>query len=196
MSLPKLPSRPALPGRRLPDLPGLEIPEVPKPAPRFGFGVWADGLPPRSLEYLREAYEYFKLDPRVPPTHQEWGTIPEMVVMGGLIERNFEYGQHFGRGFDFQSELLGGRNLPGGAVVDVVVYHNARVVGVRVQSVFHGLRSPFGGGGAKVEEDINQRIRLETRGSLDGVVDVNANQELELGPDPLVDREFERILEG
>ncbi len=163
------------------------------------FGAYCTAI----RKYIAKAYEFFHLDKRVAPTHQlvtasvnGSGTIPEMVTVGGLLERGFTYGGHGTRSFAYQSQALGGR-IPGGAVVDVLVIINARHIGVRVQSIFHAPTSPFSGL-AKVEEDERQRLRLLATVQIDAVVDVNRDIDgypLEQGPDPMVEREFDRIME-
>lgn len=151
--------------------------------------------PRTSRQYIARALEFLRVSKRVSLQEQGIGTGPEMVVFGGLLYRGFlPYGGG-PRTFVFQSSQLGGRELPGGAVVDIVV-NIGENVGVRVQGKFHRLDNPFGTGGAESEEDERQRIRLLSYGAVDRLVDVNRNLELERGPDPLVEREFDRILRG
>lgn len=168
-----------------------------------GLGPWADDLPPKSREYIRRAYDFFRLDPLLPPSQQvmpagdsgKGGTVPEMVVLGGLLARRYSFGGGSARSFANQDWVLGGRRIPGGAVVDTVVFLAGEVVAVRVESVFHAPNGVFAGG-AKVEQDRNQRIRLESRGGYQRIVDVNRYSDgfpLENGPDALVDRDFDRI---
>lgn len=200
---PRRPARPRLPGNNRAATGAV-------PQGRIGvadtdeFGLSRDifgHLPPRARQYLARAYTHWGLDKMVAPIHQQMpggdtgnaGTIPEMVFYGGLLERNM---LPF-KDFQFQHELLGGRDLPGGAVADFIVFVNGEKVGVPVQSPFHAETFVFAGL-AKVNLDLNQQVRLTSRGAIDRVVLVNEppSHYLEAGPDVMVDREFRRVLIG
>lgn len=195
---PRLPSRFPLPGRgRLPDLtagPDLKLGE----AEHDEYGLarhWAGDYCPRVREYLAAAYEYLRLDKDAAPARQGLiiaGTVPELVFFGGLLKR----GLLPFRDFEFQSEALGGREMPGGAVLDFVVFVRGLKVAVPVQSVFHASDGAFAGQ-SKVFEDYEQRVRVVARGSVDRVVPVNLPElgyPLERGPDELCDQEFYRVM--
>jgi hypothetical protein len=176
----------------------------------FGFSLSVFGRFPRIIRYyLSIAYDYANLDKRQTPSQQGLvggdrgvaGTVPEMVFFGMLLDAGFRISQSgfFGktpRSFLFQSRLLGGR-VPGGAVSDFVVFINGRTIAVRIHSVFHEERNPFGSGGAKSEEDKRQRIKLRSAGYLDNVVDVNRASDglpLENGPAALVRNDLRRVM--
>lgn len=154
--------------------------------------------PKLSRQYIATAIEHVGGDKLTPPIQQGIGTAPELVIIGGLLERDFDFqGIRGNRSFYFQSEELGGRR-PGGAVVDVMVYIGGEKIGVRVQSRWHALNEPFFQGRAKVEEDKRQLLRLLSNAQIDRIVDVNQPPQLvlETGPDALVLREFDRIITG
>ena len=158
--------------------------------------------PHLSRQYVARALEHLGLSKRISPTQQGTGTIPELVVYGGLLARGFhDYtvggggGHGIGpRGFVFQHPALGGRSRHGGSVIDVKVFFMGERIAVRVQGKFHALDGPRPDGGAKVTSDQLQVQRLGAESDIDRVVDVNVNFELEHGPDMLVLGEFERIL--
>lgn len=199
MSVPALPSLP-----RLPSLPGGTRPLDPVVLPKldvqpatdeFGFGPWAKETPRASRRYMAVAYEDAHLDKRFQPAVYFGvgaGTIPELVVIGWLIVNGYRRGQR-NRGYDFQDDRLGGRQLPGGAVVDVIVYRAARTIGVRVYSIYHSLRDPFGNGGVAVSVNRYQAVRLLSRGAIDTIIDVNLNRVLEIGYDAAVELDLKRI---
>lgn len=199
---PRRPARPSLPGGagRLPALPGPEA--QPRDQVGFGLGPWAEDLPGISKQYVSRAYEFFQADKRLPPSQHfgpTSGTIPELVVFGGLLVRGFTPYGGTARSFEFQSMQLGGRELPGGAVVDFILFHNNRRIGVRVESVFHALSDPFGRGASEVEEARRQKARLLARGAVDNIVDVNLASQgfaLEHGPSAVVHNDFRRMLNG
>jgi hypothetical protein len=205
-SRPKLPARPAL-GKRF-ELPAFPLPEAkPRDTDEYGLGTWAAEIGPTARGYLARAYSYLKLDKAITPTAQSSpiaevnagaGTVPELVFFGGLLARNFTSNGYGSRTFQFQSYQLGGRKVPGGAVVDFVLYLGGRVIGVRVDSVFHGLSDPFGRGASEVEEAASQRRRLLASSGLDTVVDVNKSDygyPMEPGgPDGLVDVDIDEAL--
>lgn len=197
-SKPRRPSLPAKGGGRLGEVPTFPaFPEV-QHTDEFGLGWWARELPTRARQYIARAYEEFHYDKRYQPIEVygqgSSGTIPEAVLHGGLLSRGYGF-RHGSPSFDFQDPELGGRKLPGGAVVDVIVYQNGRKGGVRVSSIYHSTADPFGKGGSETEEARQQRIRLLARGTLDWVLDVNLAPEfcLENGPDFLIDRDLDRI---
>lgn len=202
MSLPKLqslPRKPPLPGGRKPN----EMPSLPqigegKPlVDQFGLSVnWSEDLGLRVREWMARAYDYLKFDKRFPPSGQggfgSSGTIPEIAMMGGLLTEGLVPFQDF----EFQSEAMGGRRFPGGAVLDFLVYRNGLRVGVRVESVFHASDFVFAGN-AKVVEDEGQRIRLLSGGSVDRVVAVNRQSDgypLEGSNDSLATADLDRVL--
>lgn len=202
MSLPKLPSlprRPALPGGKKP----YESPARPEIAAgrathdEYGLAwQWAEGLGQRQREWIAKGYEYLGFDKNGPPAQQghfgSSGTIPEIVFFGGLLDRGlipFE-------DFEYQSEAMGGRRFPGGAVLDFLVYTNGLRVGVRVESVYHASDFIFAGL-SKVREDEGQRIRLESGGTVDRVVGVNRQEDgygLEGPNSEIADADMDRVL--
>jgi hypothetical protein len=204
ITLPKrqsLPRKPALPGGRAP----FESLALPQPkvgqADHDQYGLaraWAGDMGQRVREWLSVAYEYLGFDKNKPPSGQghfgSSGTIPEIAFMGGLLSRGLKPFINF----EFQSEALGGRRFPGGAVLDFLVYVNGLRVGVRVESVFHASDFVFAGN-AKVREDEAQRIRLESGGAVDRVINVNRQSDgypLEGANDALADRDVDRVLEA
>jgi hypothetical protein len=120
------------------------------------------------------------------------GTIPEMVFFGGLLDRGLIPLVDF----EFQSEALGGRRFPGGAVLDFLVRVNGLDVGVRVESVYHASDFAFAGL-AKVQEDEGQRVRLLAGGSVQRVVSVNRVSDgypLESSNNALADADLQRVM--
>lgn len=150
-------------------------------------------------EYVAYALEHISgASKSVSPSQAGYGTVPELVVYGGLLKRGYDPQVTRSKGFYFQSSMLGGR-VPGGAVVDfLVIVGSGERVGVRVQSKFHALQDPFGLGTQKVYADEAQRLRLLTNRTITRLVDVNLPplRALENGPEAAVYREFERILYG
>lgn len=195
---PSLPRKPARGGGRKPVEP-LGLPELSSTALTDEFGLalsWVDGLGSRARSWLALAYQELGFDKRIPPSQQghygSSGTIPEMVFLGGLLSR----GKRYMEDYEFQSEALGGRRFPGGAVLDFLVYTNGLRVGVRVESVFHASDFVFAGM-AKVREDEGQRIRLLSSGIVDRVVGVNRASDgypLEGANDALCDADVDRVL--
>lgn len=197
------PSKPALPG-----MPKGWDAAAPVPLPKVEAGqheldefglprtAYAD-LSPLGRAWLARAYEWFGTVKTIAPTQQGMGTVPEMVLFGGLLEAGFTPGKRGPRGFLFQSAVLGGRaTAGGGAVLDFSVHHNGRVVAVGVDSLFHAPNNPFGGR-AKTVEDERQRLRTLTRGAVDVSITVNRfidGHPLEHGPDQLVRADLQRVL--
>jgi hypothetical protein len=71
-----------------------------------------------------------------------------------------------GSGWGYQQSYLGGRHIPGGAVVDFVVYNGNQTIGIRVQTFyFH-----FAPGSFKQESDYDQYLALSSPDFL--VIDV------------------------
>ncbi len=199
VSRPALPKRPSKPGAvRTLEVPTFPAFDDPHNADEFGLGWWAHELPRLARQYIARAYEEFHLDKRYQPIEVygqgSSGTVPEAVLHGGLLSRGYGF-RKGSPSFDFQDPRLGGRKLPGGAVVDLVVYERGRVGGVRVSSIYHSLQDPFGRGGSETEEARQQRVRLLARGGLDWVLDVNLPPQfcLEHGPDPAIDADLDRI---
>jgi hypothetical protein len=176
----------------------------------FGFSLQVFGRFPRDVRYyLNVAYEDIGLNKQQTPTAQtmqygdrgQAGTVPELVFYGLLRDNGFRYLPRgffapSTRGFVFQSRLLGGR-VPGGAVADFVVFNNHRTIAVRIHSIFHDERNPFGSGGAKTEEDRRQRIKLVSTNYIDNVVDVNRSIDgapLENGPGMLIREDLRRVM--
>jgi hypothetical protein len=62
----------------------------------------------------------------------------------------------------YQQSFLGGRHIPGGAVVDFVIYQNEYTIGIRIQTFFFHLGSVDQS--YKQADDLEQRIRLEANG--------------------------------
>jgi hypothetical protein len=203
VSLPKLqslPRKPALPGGRRPYDP-LSLPQLgesPIRKDQFGLAVaWSEELGLRVRQWMARAYEYLDFDKNVPPSRQghfgSSGTIPEIAFMGALLTEGLVPFEDF----EFQSEAMGGRRFPGGAVLDFLVYVNGLRVGVRVESVFHASDFIFAGN-AKVNEDESQRIRLQSSGAVDRVVAVNRQSDgycLEGANDALADADLRRVLD-
>lgn len=182
-------------------LPAYEPPQ-PGRAVTDEFGLSVEkykGVPRISRQYLALAYRHLGLDPSVSAVENMSavaGTLPEMVFYGALLARGFSDTARTARSFAFQSFELGGRRVPGGAVVDFVVFINNRAIGVRVDSVYHNAANPFGLGGAEIQASILQKERLEARANL-SIEDVNLaalGYPLENGPDQLVDYDIDRVL--
>lgn len=172
------------------------------PVDEFGLDLSLYGRFPLAIRrYVNLTIERLGISKDQPPQNVGFGTVPELVFYGMLLEAGFTPTQRgfldqTARSFIFQSQLLGGRQ-PGGAVADFVVFRGDRTIAVRVQSVFHAERNPFGSGGAKAEEDRNQRIRLESAGFIHAVVDVNRERDgypLEHGPLVLMKEDRRRVL--
>lgn len=70
--------------------------------------------------------------------------------------------------WSYQQSFLGGRHLPGGAVVDFVVYYELYAVGMRIQTYFFHEASLMGS--YKHASDLEQRISLTDNGLI--VVDI------------------------
>ncbi len=153
-------------------------------------------LPDLSRRYLSVAYEYLRLDKHNPPSTYGAGTTPELVVFGALLDFGFDFPLGSERSFGFQSNLLGGRHLPGGTVSDFVVWNGGSRVGVYVDSVFH-TPSFVWAGREKVEYERVLAERVIARTDITVVMRINRielGMPLENGPDELVEREFERLL--
>lgn len=54
---------------------------------------------------------------------------PERMLFGWLVRHNIS--------FDYQTNVAGGRAVPGGAVLDFVIYEKATPIAIRVQSYWH-----------------------------------------------------------
>lgn len=202
MSLPRRPSLPRKPARgggRKPVEP-LGLPEIGKSNPlKDEFGLawsWVEGMGTTQREWLSLAYAELGFDKNIPPSRQgsygSSGTIPEMVFLGGLLS----VGKRYMEDYEFQSEALGGRRFPGGAVLDFLVYTNGLRVGVPVESVFHASDFVFAGMG-KVREDDAQRIRLLSHGIVDRLVIVNRTSDgypLENSNEALCRADLDRVL--
>lgn len=195
---PSRPRKPRIPG----NLPVVGLPEkkpeVGKPlTDEWGLLLSVFGeLPPRSRQYIALAYDYMHLDKHVAPTHQGAGTMPEMVFFGGLLARGFTYRQGESNTFEFQTDLLGGRRIPGGTVADFTVFHDGGIVAVYVQSVFHAAGFVWAGR-ATVEQERNLYLQVAAQRGVRAVVEVNQVWQgfpLENGPDDLVDNDFRRVL--
>ncbi len=198
-------ARPSLPKRlSLPRMHGpVEVArlDVPKPSEseldRWGFPrTLLPNLPDLSRRYLSVAYEYLRLDKHNPPSTYGAGTTPELVVFGALLDFGFDFPLGSERSFGFQSNLLGGRHLPGGTVSDFVVWNGGSRVGVYVDSVFH-TPSFVWAGREKVEYERVLAERVIARTDITVVMRINRielGMPLENGPDELVEREFERLL--
>lgn len=194
--LPSLPRKPALPSRgrareRLtggPEARGQATDE-------FGLSVTVFGkLPGLARQFLALSLEELHASKMVTPTQQGLGTIPEMIFFGGLLSYGFGF-RKSGKGFDFQSDLLGGR-IPGGSVTDFLIFNGPRRIAVFVQSPFHSYALPFAGG-AKVEDDRNLFLRLQAYAGISAVIGVNQpdwGYPLERGPAMLIRREIERAI--
>ena len=198
--LPRKPRLPTRPGRGKPPA-ALEKQKPGQAAvDEFGLDVGIFGrYPRRSREYCAIALRYLKMPLNVTPSSLVFGggTIPEMVMFGGLLKRGYIYNSYGPKGFAFQRDVLGGRAISGGgAVEDIVVYRAGRAIAVPVQSVFHGVDNPFGGGLSKVYSDREQQVHVLSRGRINAVVPVNEPERgsvLENGPDSAVDFEFTRV---
>lgn len=62
----------------------------------------------------------------------------------------------------YQESFLGGRYMPGGAVVDFVVYQGEILIGLRIQTYYYHTGSP--GGSVKHSSDLEQKVSLEENG--------------------------------
>lgn len=60
--------------------------------------------------------------------------------------------------WDYQSSMLGGRHMVGGAVIDFVLYEDDYQIGLRIQTFYFHLASPQGS--YKQSSDLEQKIRL------------------------------------
>ena len=168
---------------------------------QFGLGKWAARFPPEVRRLLVIALRSTGGSLDHPTSPVGYGTVPELVILGGLLERGFTSSRsgfigHSVHSFIFQSKLLGGRK-PGGAVADFIVFNQHRTIAVRVDSIYHNPESPFGGAAA-TERDLVQAARLIGEPFIDRVVDVNRREDgypLEHGPGMLIRRDFERIME-
>lgn len=157
-------------------------------------------FPERSRYYGSLALKHYGLPLNQNPGNGMFGssgTFPEMIVIGMCLHHGFADGVIDGaRSFAFQESMLGGR-VPGGVVVDLMIYHGFDRIAVRVESVFHGLEHPHQIGGQKVEEDRRQAARMMGGRFISRVVNVNRvvdGHPLENGPDYLVERDWLRIL--
>lgn len=169
---------------------------------RFGLASSVyDRFPEAVRFYLAIGLKAYGLPLDKAPGIVGFGTVPELCMMGLLLDAGFTaakfgfYGRT-ARSFIYQSDLLGGR-VPGGAVADFVVYHNGLVIPVRVQSVFHDINMPFGGGGRKEGEDDLQRYLLNSQSFVTTTIDVNLGEmgyPLEQGNWAQVRRELHRVL--
>lgn len=194
-----LPRKFAMPGGRKPNEFPANVDIKPGEPVRDQYGLawqWAEKYGQRVREWLAKAYEHLNFDKDFPPSRQghfgSSGTTPEIAFYGGLLDRGLRPYEDF----EFQSEQMGGRKFPGGAVLDFLVYVNGLNVGVRVESVFHASDFAFAGL-AKVREDEGQRIRLLTNGFIDRVVAVNRSSDaypLEGVNDQLADADLSRVL--
>lgn len=102
-------------------------------------------------------------------------TIAEAVFFGLLLEAGFQWTNDVTVGasrFRFQSYELGGRQ-PGGSVTDFYINHNGTRIAVRVQSVYHSLVDPFGGGGQIQARELRLKQELLASRYIDEVRDVN-----------------------
>ncbi len=196
---PRLPRRPALPSRGPSVV--LPVPEIEgrtDETDQFGLALSVFGeLPTLSRRYIARAFDHVGADKTITPTHQGLGTIPEMVLFGGLLVEGFVPNQPYGKAFIFQSQFLGGR-MPGGSVADFLVLNQNRRIAVMVHSFFHSAQSPFGGAAKQAEEALLYQ-RIVGSGQADVVVLVNHpadNTPLETGPDALVRRDVMRAING
>ena len=196
---PSLPRRHRLPSRTsMAQPPAVPTPEVTKPdTDEYGLATELfEHMSPLGRQYLARCMDFVGLDKSVSPTRQGFGTVPECVFFGGLLERNFTYGQAGSQSFDYQSATLGGRQTPGGTVVDFMVYVGNRRIAVYVESIFHTKDNPFGGLAKIGEDDARFTRALATRG-IDVIVQVNrggAGHPFEHGPDSGILRDFERVM--
>lgn len=166
----------------------------------YGLGPWAQKFPKIIRYYVSIALRATGGSLDEHPQSKGYGTVPELVVMGGLLLRHFQATRNgfFGssaRAFTFQTKLLGGRQ-PGGAVSDFVVFNCGITTAVRVNSIYHSLENPFGGVEA-YNRNLVQGLRLWATNYIDRVIDVNLPEKgfpLENGPDSLVLEDFRRIL--
>ena len=167
----------------------------------FGLAKWAARFPREVRRLLSIGLIAYGGSLDHSPDTNGYGTVPELVVLGGLIELGFRSAPngfigHSAHCFVFQSALFGGRK-PGGAVADFIVFNMHRTLAVRVDSIFHSLDDPFGGARA-VERDKVQGLRLLAAPFIDRVIDVNQAEDghpLENGPEMMIRRDFLRILE-
>lgn len=201
----KLPSRPKLPSLpRIPSRTKAPAPvEMARPETReqetdeYGLSAeMVETMSPLARQYLARCMEFVGLNKRESPTRQGFGTIPECVLFGGLLERGFTFGNAGPQSFEYQSKLLGGRRVPGGTVIDVLIYSGNRRIAVYVDSIFHSLENPFGGL-SKIYTDDARFIRALGAPSIDALVRVNrgsAGYPLENGPDAVILHEFDRML--
>ncbi len=148
--------------------------------------------------YIKLGLDFLKLPLNVSPSLSIFGggTIPEIITFGGLLDRGYIYNQQVAPGFTFQSSRQGGRAAGGGgAVLDFILWKGDRVIGVNVDSIFHALGGSFAGG-AKVEKDINQEVKLLSKGSVTSFFRINLvarGMQLEYGTDAGVREEFRRM---
>ncbi len=88
---PRLPRRAPMPSRGRADiLRPTELEERTDGTDEYGMLLTVFGhLPSVSRSYIARSFESLGLDKRITPTHQQAGTIPEMVFYGGLLAFNF-----------------------------------------------------------------------------------------------------------
>lgn len=198
---PKMPRIVPLPNRWAPDVvttsaPRPELPE----RDEFGLATAVFGHAPRlSRQYIAKALEFLRLPKTISPTAlfgPGAGTIPELATFGYLLSKGYYYQSHGPKGFFFQSFALGGRDTPGGAVVDFVVWIvTGKRIGVNVDSVYHSPENPFAPG-QKLESDRRRNVRLLSEGGYAAIMSVNLRSwgyPLENGPDDLVAMDLARI---
>ena len=200
MSIPSLPSRaglPPLPGVHVQpvDPQTVDVLQVPDDTlDQYGLGVWARDVPRQSRYYIGIAYRHFEINGQDPPSlffGPGKGTVPELATFGWLLDHGYAPNEWSARGFTFQVNELGGREA-GGAVVDFEVRRNHRRIGVLVNSIYHQLGSPYGGGAA-VAANTTQIQRLGATGRFDAIIEVNVNQVLEFGTDTAIEADLARI---
>lgn len=197
---PKVPRITPLPSRpREVDFPTFEaLDKIESGVDEFGLSTKLYGDFPREQRRLiAKMIRFFGAPKNARPPAA--ASVAEAIFFGLLLDHDFQYREGVtsgSRNFIFQSYELGGRQ-PGGSVVDFLVYYNHVAIAVRVQSVFHDARDPFGGGGQV--QVVEQRLKDQLKSSffIHEVVDVNQPpaRVLETAEDPaVVHREIERVM--
>lgn len=199
-SLPQLPRVVPLPGGMASvEPPSLERITAKEPdTDEFGLSLAVYGEYPREQRRLA-AKMITELGGNKRARPPAGATIAEAVFFGLLLDAGFEWTNALtvtqGK-FRFQSYELGGRQ-PGGAVTDFYINHNGTRIAVRVQSVYHSLIDPFGGGGQIQAREIRLKAELLASRFIDFLADVNEPPErvLETSENPArVRQELDRAL--
>jgi hypothetical protein len=127
-------------------------------APRFGPGRFPRAVIPRGPDILGIGRVIYVGGPGEAPPGFVGGTtsLTEWFVYWALDKLLGPEGIDW----DYQSGFLGGRHVPGGAVVDFVVYQPVYNIGIRVQTFYFHLAA----NSYKQFYDFEQKLNLEQNG--------------------------------